>query len=398
MNIYNELHFCGVADFEFFRPSAVGYIPHSMECSSRWSTYGSSSGWTSELTKSAVGEYFERKHFYLDVPVDTKGTLANTLTAEEVDAFVRAFSQTSTDQAPENISDHVFDLTNVYRVGDLSGCQIPTACISIAQCRNQVDNQIYPMRDTCGCSAHVRLESAILGALKEFLERQFLLRFWLTRQCSRVIDNEAVCRMLSGSKALPLFRKLCAAGDLCVIDISDERFPGSCLLLCYGNSNDLAKVKYCAGMAYASSTISALEKSLVELWQTLRFMLSLDEDYTDSVADPYLKHFLECNQYQTFVMVTDNLEQRTPLISTMNRAPLTVNLLIDAVRAFSRKGFLYLSSMPLRQSGVYFCKYVSPDGFLHMNNAFACNIDNAYSKDFFHAIVPDHLTKMVPFP
>lgn len=399
MNTYNEIHTPAFSDFEFLRPSAVSYLPHSMECGSRWETYGSSSGWTSDLTRSAGGEYFERKHFYLDVPVHATGTLSSTLNPEETTAFVNALVQTSSHLPSEEIYSHAFDLTNAYRISDFIPCKIPTACVSISPCRNPIDNQIYPMRDTCGCSAHTHLESAILGALKEALERQFLLRFWLTSKHATITEYNSACQILSKSKALPLLQKLHDSGKLCMIDISDPRFPGTCLLVCYGNPYDsAAKVKYCAGMAYTSNFCMALEKSIIELWQTFRFMLSLGATYPNQIKDPYLKHFIECNHYKTYETITTNLlPPSTASISSENEQ-LTARTLIDDIRATKLDGFLYLASMPTKQSTLYFCKYVSPNTFLHMNNSFALNTDNLYSGHFSRDIIPTRLATMVPFP
>jgi len=87
MNTYNEIHNPTFADFKLLRPSATLHFPHSIECGSRWQTFGSSSGWTTDIASSALGEHFERKHFYLDVPVHDTGTLDDGLTSQEYEDY-----------------------------------------------------------------------------------------------------------------------------------------------------------------------------------------------------------------------------------------------------------------------------------------------------------------------
>ncbi|MCO7516906.1 YcaO-like family protein [Pseudomonas guariconensis] len=401
MNIYNEIHTPAATDFELHRPGAVSHLPHSVECGSRWGTYGSSSGWSSEVINCAIGEQFERKHFYLDVPVHDTSKLDNGLTPEECDEFSKAFSQTSTNGHKTPLHSHLFDRTNVFRITDFTPCRIPTVCISISPGRNPVDNKFYPMRDTCGCSAHVTIERAILGALKESLERQFLLRFWLTKTCTDKVSYLDACSTLKNLPSRPLLQQLHKNGELCILNLTDDKFPGSCILLCYGNKNDKhARVKYCAGMAYSDNLASALEKATIELWQTFRFMQSFSStnNFKKEIEDPYLSYFMECNHYSTYNTISSNIDMSHPKSSSNDTVPLTCQNLISAIRKLKLNGYLYLSALPTKKSNIHFCKYTSPNLFLHMNNAFHLNTKNTYSDFFSKKIITTQLTRMVPFP
>ncbi|QIM56522.1 hypothetical protein [Pseudomonas veronii] len=80
-----------------------------------------------------------------------------------------------------------------------------------------------------------------------------------------------------------------------MFDISDARFPGVCILVVYGQSKENHHVNYCAGMSYSATLSDALEKSILELWQTYRFMdlfKSVDSD-EKRIEDYYLRYFLE---------------------------------------------------------------------------------------------------------
>lgn len=400
MNTYNEIHHPTFADFLLIRPNAVRHLPHTVECGSHWRTYGSSSGWSSDIISSATGEHFERKHFYLDIPVHDTNRLADGLAPDECEAFTKAFSQTSLPGENSLLESHHFDRTTVYRVIDFTPCKVPTVCLSISECRNPIDNSFYPIRDTCGCSAHITVNNAILGALKETLERQFLLRFWLTRMCTSRIEFNEACVTLAGSASLTLFQELNKSGHLCILNLTDERFPGSCILLCYGNDDDTSQVKFCAGMAYADSSRAALEKSIVELWQTFRFMQSIDSEHEikNTLQDPYLKHFLNCNHYDTYEDISNNLKSITPKNENQPKTDLTTQSLIEVIKDLRLNGYLYLSSTPHRASNIYFCKYFSPNLFLHMNNSRYFNIENAYSAPFLGEIIDNQAARMVPFP
>lgn len=397
MNNYNEIHFPVRPDFQCSQPNAVKHFPHSVESGSRWSTYGSSSGWTSEIIKAAHGEYRERTHFYLDIAVAEKATLNSNLSLEEVSEFTKALAQTSINAPCNSIEEHSFDLTHAFRISDFSPCKIPTACISISPSNNESDNNFYPFRDTCGCSTHETMEKAIHGALKESLERQFLLKFWLTKTHSHRILHTVALFTLRNSPCHNLLKELLKCGELCILDLTDRNFPGSCILICYGNkTSSNTEVKYCAGMAYNKDILSALEKALVELWQTYRFMQSFAarKRSIKEVEDPYLRHFLECNSYSTYeaILCTENA-----YLQDLNTKEFTSRNLIKSLRELKLNGYLYLYSPPTAPT-THFCKYISPNLFLHMNNSPKLNLINRYSENFSHNIKPEQCSKMVPFP
>lgn len=397
MNIYRELHHPIKPDFHFIQPSATNYLPHSVEEGSRWETYGSSSGWSSAVSIAAHGEYLERKHFYLDVPVDETNTLNVNLTPVEVYDFQRAFAQTKKSPSCIDITKHHFNLTKVVRVADFSACKIPTVCISISPSTNKLDEKIYPLRDTCGCCAHSDLESAMYGALTETLERQFLIRFWLTKKYARKINSTQAIQALRHSPSRHLFQSLLGGGELCALDITDAKFPGTCILLCYGNKDTTSQIHYCAGMSYARDIGSALEKSVIELWQTYRFMQSFiaSARSISTLEDPYIRHFLKCNTYETYAHISNTsawTKQAT------NPTPLTITALIKTIRALNLNGYIYLNNLCTDGNNTFFSKYISPNFFLHMNNASNINMHNAYSHEFVDKINPTQKTSMVPFP
>lgn len=153
MNFYNEIHHPTFTDFLLLRPSAVNHLPHSVECGSRWRTYGSSSGWSSDITDSALGEHFERKHFYLDIPVHDTCRLGDGLTTEECQAFTKAFSQTLISSEKSSLQSHCFDRTTVYRVTDFTLARYPPPAFPFQSVKTQ-PTTVFILLETHAVAAH----------------------------------------------------------------------------------------------------------------------------------------------------------------------------------------------------------------------------------------------------
>ncbi|MBM9484929.1 YcaO-like family protein [Pseudomonas sp. ICBG1301] len=383
-----------------FQPACLFSLPHSVEVSDSLSVNGSGVGGGSHSIKAALGEYFERRHFYREVFSVKSGFLNESLTVTEVDSFIGALTQTaSRPVSVEEIEKHQFSLTKVVRTSDFSVCFIPTMFISLSPYGLEKDNFLYPLRDTCGCSFHWRLDFAILGSVKEYLERQFLVRFWLTKQCRSLISPDQVRSLLAGRNVKYLYDALVNSGEVSVFDISDIRFPGVCVLVVYGQKKTSHHVKYCAGMSYAGEAAEALEKSLLELWQTYRFMdlfkaIEADEE---KVEDAYLRYFLSCNNYKIYEEVTGDVaivddSEKTPL------SEFSLEVFLSVLKNIDISGYFYVKCSTVNGINCAFSKYVSPDLFLHMNNSKNINLNNKYSKGFESSILSLRLERMVPFP
>lgn len=345
---------------------------------------------------SALGEYAERKHFYLDVTSNRTGRLDSSLSQQEVAEFVTAFAQTRRSHSTGAIEDHIFSLTRVHRVTDFSPCDIPTTCILIGTSPTEDDNSIVPLRDTCGCATHNTMDKAVRGALIESVERQLLLKFWLTKQCNIAMTKNFVAQTLAVSPVRHLYDELNKSGEVRVLDISSGDFPGKCIFICYG-SPGVRDVNYCAGLSYSSNILIAAEKALVELWQTFRFMKSFAGNgrKASDLTDPYIRHFMGCNNYATYLEVTDC--QATNSIES-NDALITAQNMIECLRKLQLNGYLYMKSIKHESAYAHFCKYISPNVFLHMNNSSSINMRNRYCDTFFESVIPARVAVMVPFP
>lgn len=399
MNLFNLMGKPGLPNIVAFQPAGLLGFPNSVEVTDRWSNTGSGVGGGANSIRTALGEYFERRHFYKEIVSKDCALLSEFLREDEVDCFVKVFLQTSSRKiSSRGVKNHRFEMSKVVRVSDFSTCYIPAVFVSLSWRGLEKDSAIYPLRDTCGCSFHWDPKVAFFGALKEHMERQFLLRFWLTKKCNSLVCEKQVKHVLENRKSLALYEALSAAGEVSVIDISDHAFPGVCILTVYGQRKEGHHVRYCAGMSFASGAGEAIEKSLFELWQTFRFMdlfVSLKSDER-KIKDAYLRHFLRCNSYATYLEITDVLV--SPLSNSVSEHEFSFLGLRSALNSEKITGYLYSSVSAVEGVRCVFSKYISPDLFMHMNNAQGINIDNKYSETFKGSIVPDRLRVMVPFP
>lgn len=382
-----------------WQPACTQGFPFVTEISDAWSVVGSGIGSGSNSLKTAMGEYFERKHFYTDIMVDIKNTLDYSLNPNEVDYFTVAFAQTSLLQhSSDTLQSHTYNLTKTLRVSSLTECYIPTACISLNHYKLEDDNSIYPSKDTCGCSFHWNTEKAVFGSIKECLERQFLTRFWLTGQHMERLDSEHITNLLKHSRSRHLADALNKAGDITAFDICDPAFPGSCIIVFYGQNNEHRHVKYCTGMAYADTTTRGLEKALEELWQTFRFidLFSSCRGNPNTLNDPYLKHFLNCNTYPCYTEATTTIKMVSPQKKILH--PFSLDGLLLSLKGIKIDGYLYIKLTRIGNKTCTFSKYLSPQLFMHMDNSTCINMHNDYSASFKKHIRPERQKIMVPFP
>ncbi|WP_390955506.1 YcaO-like family protein [Pseudomonas moorei] len=399
MMLNNPGHLATLPSALIYQPSCLLSFPSSVELVDSWLNGGSGIGNGSSSIKAALGEYFERRHFYMEVKSDVVGHLNYSLANIEAEKFAFAFAQTNEGGLVfEQALNHSYNLTRVSRVSDWSDCYIPTACISLNYNKIESENTIYPLRDTCGCSFHWRFEEAVFGSIKEYLERQFLAKFWLTKQCARLVSVDDVRLALRQSGACSVYEALSKSGEVTIIDVSDAAYPGLCLLAVYGQKDKTRHVKYCAGISYAETLKAALEKSLYELWQTYRFidLFQATGGNVAEIEDSYLRYFLSCNAYETYQEITD--VEFNKVVVPDSLPDFSLQNFLTVLNKRQVDGYLYVNYLAISNELYYFCKFISPDFFLHMNNSRGINILNKYSEEFAGKIFPDRRKIMVPFP
>ncbi|WP_460089807.1 hypothetical protein [Pseudomonas sp. H2_D10] len=139
-----------------------------------------------------------------------------------------------------------------------------------------------------------------------------------------------------------------------------------------------------------------MQKSLLELWQTFRFMnlFKATDSEEKMLEDSYIRYFLGCNVYETYQEITDVVECG----GCRSLQDFTVSEFLFVLRRMDVAGYFYSKIGGVDGGGGVFVKFISPDLFLHMNNSRNFNSINKYSKGFKSSILQSRLEKMVPFP
>jgi hypothetical protein len=350
-------------------------------------------GWGFNGPLANMGEFFERRHFHNCVVSQKSSRLENMLSEDEYVEWFHALTQTSGATSPE-ISKHEFPMTLVHKV-DGTQSYVPTASIRLSRPVGHAHDDFYPFRDTSGCSLHVTAEKSVLGALREQIERQSLLVFWLTGASGTRIAPDIVSSALES--VIELHRKLSRQGQLTIFDITLPGFPGFAILVIYAGG-EKSIVKYCPGISYDLDVRSAMLKAFVELWQSYTFLVAMKSKGGDesSVTDRYHKYFLECNTPE----VADIMSGGD--CSIYSDRDITLRFSSSDVWRHLVKttpiSYLYSVKEQVGPHSFYASKFLSPSLFLHMDNANGNNLDNQLTKDHCLEFIPERAGTMVPFP
>lgn len=267
-------------------------------------TPASAAGETLKSIQGAIGEYFERRHFFNEIVTGGQKTLYEMIPPSAAKAFTEAFFQISSLTRDEIIT-HKFKTVRAFNLFSLEQQEIPAVIIALDNITAADDLKFYPDRDTCGCSFHGSLNDAIEGSLCEFMERQSLLLYWLQGKANTEISSEIVTGINHIDEILLALR---SEGDIRIFDITLPGAPGHAVLTLYGTKNKISRIKYSTGLSYANSLKKALCKSVVELWQSYICLHNfLIGGYTDDdIIDSYQRHFMSCNKYESFTDLCEN--------------------------------------------------------------------------------------------
>lgn len=89
--LYNSSHYSTLPGALIFQPACLLSLPSCVEVEDPWLNGGSGIGNGSSSIKAALGEYFERRHFYMEVKSDVVGDITYTLSSLEAGEFIYAF-------------------------------------------------------------------------------------------------------------------------------------------------------------------------------------------------------------------------------------------------------------------------------------------------------------------
>ncbi len=379
--------------------------PRYAWATSRTGASASGSGLAADSLVRTLGEFFERRHFYHEVRGQAQGTLDSCRHDEPDDGLVddlyKALAQTCQPHALGLMQQHAFRLSHVVRLPEWRAVWAPTVLFSVGGPGLEGDSVYLPNRDTTGCAAHFDLSRALEGAMREFVERQYLLRYWLVGAGGRDVTPAALAGLCPLGTLLA--QELARRGELRFVELSLGEVSAAIVLAVYRGAPD-GPVRYCVGLSCTSDIGSAADRALRELWQSHVFLTNMAEPGAEAlVHDRYHRYFIECNTLDT---ARELLAGAAPYANANagSGAPEAANCspsneAFDA-SVYRRFGPLlaYVAQTTVLHRRIWCVRVLSPRAFLHLDNASHFNLDCAFSRDFAALIRPERLARMVPFP
>lgn len=402
-------------------------MPRYAWANSRLGASGSGSGLAADSLVRTLGEYFERRHFYHEVRGQAEGTLTlcadqpgtqQKLNGQGTDAdaggtggLFHALSQTCRPEARQRLSSHVFQLSRVIRLPDYRAVWAPTVLFSIGGPGLEGDIDFVPQRDTTGCAAHFNLTLALQGALREFVERQYLLRYWLLGAGGVDVSDSAMSGM--SELGLGLAGRLGRLGRLCFIELSLGEIAAVVVLAVYAGVED-PQVRYCVGLSCAPTVADAADRAIRELWQSYIFLCNMSEPGAKAlILDRYHRYFLDCNTLEIAHEMLSGVARSDPGVQSSHAAdalglaetasrqassPPVVWAFTDSIHRRFGSLLAYVAQTPVQRRRMWCVRVLTPNAFLHLDNAAYFNRECAFSRPFAARIRPDRLVRMVPFP
>lgn len=337
-------------------------------------TPASAAGNTLKSLQGAVGEYFERRHFFNEIVAGGAKTLGEMMPANTARAFINAFLQTSS-LTEKTITDHKFKTVRAFNLFTLEKGEIPAVLIALDNITAAEDLKFYPDRDTCGCSFHIMLEKAIEGSVYEFMERQSLLLYWLTGTANCEISGGIITEVGFADEILASLR---SEGEIKIFDITLPGAPGHAVLTLFGAKNRDSKIQYSTGLSYSGSFKEAVCKSVTELWQSYICLHNFyNGGYKDEdIIDSYQRHFMSCNRYETYTNLCENTFLRShDMMLDVNKSA-DYESILTYLESITENIFVYYARERAGEGLLWYTKVLSPDLFLHMNGSGALNMNN----------------------
>lgn len=276
---------------------------------------------------------------------------------------------------------------------------VPAILVSLTAKGLDRDGEFLPFRDTTGCAAHVDPDRAIQGALGELVERQCLLRYWMTKSATAEI-KALETGIFSRPDVATLVERFQQSGDLTLYDISIPDIAGYAVIVVYGAHDLTRPVQYSSRLCFALSPGKAVEKAVMELWQIFVLLhYSIVSGFDgEMIEDFYHRHFWNMNRRASYTtMIDTQTEGDIALADFLGQPARSRQELLQDVHAITPTVLTYLCREQIGSSDVTMARVFSPDLYLHMNGEAALNHDNAIRR-MFPETDPARESSLVLFP
>lgn len=351
----------------------------------------SGAGLADDSLRRCLGEFFERRHFYHETIATGSGPLSSKLAGAELESFQNCLEQTCHSDFRDRISQHNFLFFKTVILPTWETREVPAVFISMDNTDLALDRPFLPLIDTSGCAVHFELDKAIHSSIRELIERQYLLRYWLTNEGAIDVTEEAQ-RSISPHSG-KLMEIIAETGNIKILDISCDEVAGT-VVLAVMSGTESSTVKYCVGLSYASGIPDAADRAVKELWQSYIFLMSMSgvEDSNSHIHDRYHRYFLECNRLDVATQMLSGISCRSG-----DRA-VTREGIIESVTKRFGPIYAYIKPARVLERDIWCVRTFTPNAFIHLDNSRNFNLRNDFSNNFINLIKDDRLEMMVPFP
>jgi hypothetical protein len=341
----------------------------------------------------ATGEYLERHYFYHEINSQQRGILKfdNKDLYQSFKTLFYAINNSF--NAWHKHKWHLSEFKNIFTTQSIA---LPTALVSLAN-NLATDRQYIPYIDSCGQAVHNSTEKSLHAALTEFLERQALIRTWLSKNAVLQITMDQLPNDNLGN----LMHRLQAAGELYIFNISAD-LPGYVILSLYFSNDIRDNVQYSIGLSADFNPYTALYNSIIELWQTYNYIY-INTEQQEHMGDKYryLSNLLDFNLYNTkklFNFCINSDINTIKLSQFLQHLSFNYYKTLQYLQKISNFIFYYQHTASFMGTQLHFTKIISPDFYLHMNLPNHCNGNNKYAR--IHGIDSLDLANIsaIPFP
>ncbi len=357
-------------------------------------SYGGSTGKGFKLVKKAFGEFHERNHLFMQVPIHCYKKLCEVMPERHQEQLM-GLCQTSTDK--QTLLNHSFAFTTVRNLFTEETRDYFYNAIALNG--KTADKPFIYFSDSCGAACHSQKQAALYNSLMEFIERQALLGSWLSKNYQFNINPALLSRMTPYKK---LVKTLLDNGELVIVQ-NGNLLPAHTVIIFYFADCQNDRVQYSIGSSSGLTLAEALNSALEELYQCYSFLYNTESfvGLENKAGAGYHLAFQQCNR--------SNIKETIPFLNNVTAGIYDINTwaqienlkeyhydeVIAELKNLSSDIFYY--HFFDESTKLHHTKVLSPDFFAHMALNDALNIDNTYAKKLGITKENAFLGK-IPFP
>jgi len=336
-------------------------LPLSVICSdTKGLSSGSMDGGGKAILKS-LGEFSERAFFYHLVQSEGKKNVS--------DLNVGFVYQMELMMGSNFDQERCYEAVTIWNIFNGESILVPINLVSLGL---RYKNEPLCGRDTSGCAVHPHFEDSLNTALYEFIERQLLIRYWLT-------DHD-VCEICA-EQLHPVQDILSRKGVVRILDLSDSQLGVHCYFVVFLGDGD--PVWFSSSLAAGPNAEDVLVSAMEELWQIYSYVRQVSDGTIaiENVRDKYQKAYLEYNTEKTHEYFKKKHIQKQWGYSSTSEV-YSLDRLRKGLKDITDEVYIYHSHTNILGRPMHAIRVLSPDFFMHIMLSARVNRENKFSSTF----------------